>query len=239
LVVLVALAALSVWATLQPSVRARWHLHRIAPADVTIADPPDMNHPWTIALSGHAKAFVESPCARELLPELVALARSESEHDGTTYRALLTVVTETILPPEKVDMIAVIDSAGIVRAVPGYTEGEPWPKDVLATLASCLDSKSSALRGWTITKLPHDPRLLEPMLHHARAEFGSEREDFEVAPIFLWFTRFAEGHGDLISLDTGGGPWMALVQRQTLDPGALLEWVEANRSRLPVQIKAE
>jgi hypothetical protein len=208
--VLVALGGASALVWSRPEVRARWHLRRVSHSEFTFSGEPPLD--VKIALTGHAKAFAESPCVQDLIPELVELARQEGGQDEKyVYRRLLGVIAT-----------------------------EPYPADVLSALAACLSSKQSELRVLTIARLRSDPRIFAVMARHARTVFHEPTSDGrEETEMDHWFRKFAMDHegllGSPITRESAPDPtdqrmWDSIYY------AALSEWVDANRSRLPAQI---
>ena len=223
LLVLGALVAGSALALANPRIRARYHLERASSSEVRIEKD-------ALVLSGHAKAFVVSSVAKELLPEVIALAHAESERDVEVCYRLLVFQLVTGGSPRP------------LHVGPSDRWREMSPES-LAALVCSLRSHDADLRRWAAARLPADPRALETIISHYRSvsSVRSECEDIETW-LFMFDVQYEGGP------NRTGGPWLDIARRAFLphdneplpEPAQVAEglqrWLDENRSKLPEQI---
>lgn len=256
--VVLAIGGVAAFVASSPLVRARYHLLRASPAEVRL-DPDKATR-----LSGHALAFASSSAAKELLPDLLELARDEAARDdGVCHRAL--VVELTVGSARRVDWhdrwrFGRPEEAGRVR--------QPRPPigiEELTSLVQSLGSRDPRLRSWTLRRLPIDERVLEVVVRRLESPaLGGPSADDERGAVMGWLREFMTGTQPLVGapeMDSGemfpakgwdeffmitnpplvysggmGSMKFELPESSVL-ARALLEWIAQNRSKLPEQVK--
>ncbi|MEZ0229657.1 MAG: hypothetical protein ACAI25_13590 [Planctomycetota bacterium] len=190
-----------------PEIRGRYHLRRVTPKELLLSE-----HEAT-KLSGHARDFAESLAAKDLLPEVLVLARDEAAKDDVfCFRALAFEV-----------------ATGSAPRGPS-TATKPLDENTLSVLAGCLHSRDRAVRDWALLRLPPDLRLFSLVM--------SNKEHASALP---WLGDVAMANPALREECRGwelawqwrdGGVWTGYIVVSRLE-----EWADANRSQLPEQLR--
>ncbi len=222
LMVLVVLGAIAGFVVADPRFTARYHLRRAAPGELKLTSDA------ASVLTGHALAFAQSPVAKDLLPELVALAREEAAQDTEVcFRPLLVEVAVGSTPRRGPQDGMTLATGEVMRAA----RGELLDVSTLGALVACLRSRDRALARWVLARLPADSRALEAVLERGerstRRELIERKEEWQDAFAWLDGWRLTTRYTDSIS----AGPMLDRVIR------SLRESLEKNRSKLPEQVK--
>ena len=202
-------------------------------------------------LKGHALAFAQSPVAKELLPELVELARSEAERDtAVCLRALAFEVGASSTPMMSDEDLILLAALG--EELPGPSRPIS-DLETLGVLVGCLRSTDQGLREWALRRIPPDARALEAVVSDLTRSAVPARRDArgpEASLALRWLGAFASEQRALVAGDDtwkhvrtwGLGRYFLHPAKRTVPwpseaTAKLTEWLEKNRAKLPEQVK--
>ncbi|MEZ0230330.1 MAG: hypothetical protein ACAI25_17035, partial [Planctomycetota bacterium] len=219
LLVLIALLATAA----HPTVRARYHLRRVSPAEITFEKKG-------LRLDGHAKAFAESSAARDLLPEIVERALEEAERDQVLlYRALVFAIVKDGDPLTNETLSVFVRSLDAENPAVQSLAWDHLPLEprTLAVHIESLESLCKMAEGgtafaWTVESVK------KSYVRFARLAANQGYTDSPWDEIVSWESFWAM-KPTIVSV-TPREPDLATARK-------LKTWLEKNRAKLPEQVR--